>query len=701
MSMAQPAFNVRHNLAQSYMWSLVGFGSAILVASLYKVPFDRVDLRLLLLALLVSASSLVAVRIPRVSGRITVTDTFIFLTMLLYGGETAIVMSALEGVCTTLLISKKPRTILFNSAILATSTFFTATVLTLAVGPPTNIVTVGFSASFFIAICVMAIIQFVANSGLIAVEKSYKIRESVWHTWKTYYLWTSVTYFAGAAAAGIIANLINTYGFYAVVATFPIIVIIYFTYQTYLKNIEASTAKIEVARRHVEELSGYVTELQRSEEAREQLLVRAEKARSEAEAANQIKDEFLATLSHELRTPLTSLLGWSSILRQLEHDPVLLKQGLEAIERNARTQARLIDDLLDVSRIVLGKLHLNVQPTDFSSVIQAAINVIRPAAEAKVIYLEYRHQPGIATISGDSARLQQIVWNLLSNAVKFTPQHGHIEVTLERGNSHAKLKVTDTGQGIDPEFLPRVFDRFRQADSSTTRNYGGLGLGLAIVRHLVELHGGSVSADSAGRGKGSTFSATFPVIEERSVPLSPTLSGETLRHDLQAQALDGLRVLLVDDEADARQLIGAVIARTGAEVKACESPDEALQVLAEWRPDVLMSDIAMPDEDGYSFIGKVRSLPPEKGGETPAAAFTAYAREEDRKRALAAGYQMHITKPVSSGQLVAKIAELAGRVFRQHSPSSVNSNPTCDRSCKQDLQVGNGARGFAEPQRQD
>jgi signal transduction histidine kinase len=661
MSTAQSAFNERHNLAESYMWSLVVFGSAVLLASLYRIPFDRIDLRLLLLALLVAASSLVAVRIPRVSGRITVTDTFIFLTMLLYGGETAIVMSALEGVCTTLLISKKPRTICFNSAILAMSTFCTASVLTLVIGPPTNIVTVGFSASFFIAICVMAIVQYVANSGLIAVEKSYKIHESVWHTWKTYYLWTSVTYFAGASAAGIIANLIHTYGFYAVVATFPIIVIIYFTYQTYLKNIEASSAKTDVARRHVEELSRYIDELQRSEEAREQLLLRAEKARSEAEAANQIKDEFLATLSHELRTPLTSLLGWSSILRQLEHDPVLLKQGLEAIERNARTQARLIDDLLDVSRIVLGKLHLNVQPVDFSSVIQAAINVIRPAAEAKAIHLEYRHQPGLATICGDSARLQQIVWNLLSNAVKFTPQHGHIEVTLERETSNAKLKITDTGQGIDPEFLPRVFDRFRQADSSTTRNYGGLGLGLAIVRHLVELHGGSASAESAGKGQGATFSVSFPVIAERTQPLSPTISGETFRHDLQA--LDGLRVLLVDDEEDARQLIGTVIARTGAEVKACESASEALEVLTEWRPDVLMSDIAMPDEDGYSFIGRVRSLPREKGGETPAAAFTAYARDEDRKRALAAGYQMHITKPVSSGQLVSMIAELAGRVF--------------------------------------
>lgn len=659
MSTAVLTVTNRHKLAHLYMWSLVVFGSAIILLSLYRFPFDRIGLRLLLLSSMVVASSLIAVRIPRVSGRITVADTFIFLTMLLYGGAAAVVMSALEGVCTTLLISNRPRTILFNSAILATSTFLTATVFTLVVGSPTDIVTVGFSANFFIAICVMALVQYIANTVLIAVEKSFKINESIWHTWKTYYLWTSVTYFAGASAAGIIANLIHNYGFYAVVATVPIIVIIYFTYQTYLKNIEASGAQTEAARKHVDELSGYIAELQRSEDARGQLLLRAERARTEAEAANRIKDEFLATLSHELRTPLTSLLGWASVLRGPVSDPLLLEQGLQAIERNARIQAQLIDDLLDVSRIVSGKLHLNVRPIDISSVIQAAINVVRPAAEAKGIHLEYHPQPGIGTVSGDSARMQQIVWNLLSNAVKFTPERGQIEVRLEREGSHAKVTVSDTGQGISPEFLPRVFDRFRQADSSTTRSYGGLGLGLAIVRHLVELHGGTVSAQSEGIGKGATFSATFPLMAERAEPLTLGHSGESFRHDFQA--LNGLRVLLVDDEAEARQIISTVIARTGAEVKACESASEALEMLVQWRPDVLMSDIAMPDEDGYSLILKVRSLPREQGGETPAAAFTAYARDEDRKRALDAGYQMHIAKPISSGQLVEMIARLAGR----------------------------------------
>lgn len=658
MSAAEVGPLNRRRVARAYMWSLVLIGCAIILVSILRFPSDQINPQFAVLTFLVICSSLIAVRIPKVSGRITVADTFIFLTLFLYGGAAAILMSALEGVCTTLLISKRPRTILFNCAILASSTFLTATALTAIIGRPTQIIGSGFSASFFLAICVTALVQYVANSGLIAVEKSFKVDESIWQTWKTYYLWTAVTYFAGASAAAIVASLIKTYGFYAVIATFPIVLIIYFTYQIYLKNIEASAIQTEVARRHVEELSTYVAELQRSEEARGQLLLRAQRARVEAEAANRIKDEFLATLSHELRTPLTSLLGWACVLRGPERDEALLNQGLEAIERNARVQAQLIDDLLDVSRIVSGKLHLDVRPLDISSVIQAAINVVRPAADAKQIALEYWAQPGLGAISADPGRLQQIVWNLLSNAVKFTPYRGSIKVRLEQEGTHAKVTVQDNGLGIEPEFLPSVFDRFRQADSSTTRNFGGLGLGLAIVRHLVELHGGTVWADSEGGGKGATFSAMFPLLPEPS-PAPLHVSSETNGFD--KHTLQGLRVLLVDDEPEARQIISTVIKRMGAEVKACESAGEALATLVEWRPDVLMSDIGMPEEDGYSLIGKVRSLPRDQGGATPAAALTAYARDEDRKKALDAGYQMHIAKPVSSSQLVTLIARLVGR----------------------------------------
>jgi signal transduction histidine kinase len=640
------------------MWSLVTAGAAIVLGSLYTLPFRDLDARFFFLCLMVMASSLVAIRIPRVSGRITVADTFVFLTMLLFGGGAAILMSALEGIAATLIISKRPRTILFNSAILATSTFFTVAVLSRTAGGPIHIVDKGFNASFFGAICTMALVQYVANTTLIAVEKSSKIKESIWYTWRTYYLWTSVTYFAGASAAGIIAIMIRTYTFYAVVATVPIILIICFTYQTYLKNIEASEAQTEAARLHVQELSRYISELQRSEEAREQLLLRAERARAEAEAANRIKDEFLATLSHELRTPLTSLLGWSSVLREARRDEKVLKQGLDAIDRNARVQAQLIDDLLDVSRIVSGKLHLDVRPLDIGSVTRAAINVVQPAAEAKGITLDYWEEPGLGAISADSARLQQIIWNLLSNAVKFTPHSGKIHIRVAQDDTNATVTVSDTGQGIDAEFLPRVFDRFRQADSSTTRSFGGLGLGLAIVRHLVELHGGTVSAHSDGTGKGATFSASFPLLTDRAAPIA-VHSGEI--HGSELRSLDGLRVLLVDDEFETRQIISTVVERTGAEVKTCTNAREALTELVAWRPHVILSDIGMPDEDGYSFINRVRSLPHDEGGATPAAALTAYAREEDRKLALAAGYQMHIAKPIGAGQLVVMIAKLAGR----------------------------------------
>ena len=656
MSAAEVDIN-RHNFGQVYMWSVVTAGALIVAASLYQFPLRELDAQFMFLCLMVMASSLIAIPIPRVSGRITVADTFVFLTLLLYGGAAAILVSALEGVAATLIISKKPRTILFNSAILATSTFFTVVVMYWLFGSPQSVVDDGFRQEFFMAVCVMALVQYAANTSLISIEKAYKIKESTWHTWRTYYLWTSVTYFAGASAAGIIAILIKTYGFYAIVATAPIIMIICFTYQTYLKNIEASVAQTEAARLHVQELSRYISELQRSEEARGHLLVRAERARAEAEAANRMKDEFLATLSHELRTPLTSLLGWSSVLREAKRDEKVLNQGLEAIDRNARVQAQLIDDLLDVSRIVSGKLNLDVRPLDISSVTRAAINVVRPAADAKNIKLDYSAEPGVGAISADSARVHQIVWNLLSNAVKFTPQGGQITIRIEQDGPHARITVKDTGQGIDAEFLPRVFDRFRQADSSTTRSFGGLGLGLAIVRHLVELHGGTVSAESEGVGKGATFSATFPLLTGRTEPIAH--SGETCAPEIRS--LDGLRVLLVDDEAEAREIISTVIGRTGAEVKTCISASDALVKLVEWRPDVILSDIAMPEEDGYSFIGKVRSLPREKGGETPAAALTAYARDEDRVQALAAGYQMHIAKPIGASQLVTMVAKLAGR----------------------------------------
>jgi signal transduction histidine kinase/CheY-like chemotaxis protein len=643
--------------ARRYMWCIVVAGWAMILFSAGRLLWIPLDLRFLALAVMLAASSQAAVRIPRVSGRVTLGDTFIFLTILLYGGEAAVLMSALEGVCTTLKISRKPRTIMLNAAVLAISTFLTSTILRVFFGPPTEIVTATNSANFLAAICTMGLVQYLTNTSLIAIEKSYKIQESIWQTWKKYYLWTSITCFAGASAAGIIAHLVRVFGFYAVLATVPIAVIIHFTYDVYLKNLQASEAQAGLAQRHVEELSKYVDDLRRSEEQRAQLLLREQRARAEAEAANRMKDEFLATLSHELRTPLTALLGWACLLSESTFADDVANKAAKAIERNTRIQAQLIDDLLDVSRIISGKLHLDVRPIDLFSVTEAAISVVRPAADAKSIQLTFNHPKIVRAISGDFARLQQVIWNLLSNAVKFTPEGGRIKVRLDYTDTHAQLTVTDTGKGISKDFLPYVFDRFRQADSSTTRGFGGLGLGLAIVRHLVELHGGNVHAKSPGAGLGATFMASFPLIATRLECEPVTHSTEYAFDDLSA--LNGLRVLVVDDESDARQLISHFIARRGAQVKTCGSAREALEMLEQWRPDVLLSDIGMPGEDGYSLINKVRALPPERGGNTPAAAFTAYAREEDRERALAAGYQMHIAKPVSSAQLLSTLAHLA------------------------------------------
>lgn len=652
----------RARFARPYVWTLAVVGSVLTIYCVARLPANRIDLRFLLLALMVVVASQIAVRIPRVSGRITVSDTLIFLTMLLYGGEVAILLSAVEGVCSSLPFTRKIRTILLNVGLLTTSTALTALALRFFCGPLVSIVRPTYSADFILAICVMALVQYIANTVLIAIEKSCKIDQPIWTTWRKFYLWTSITYFAGASAAGILAHLILAFGFYAVLGTIPIVAIIYFTYETYLKNIAASEEQADLAHRHVAELSGYIAELKRAEEERDKLLLREQQARAEAEAANRIKDEFLATLSHELRTPLTSLLGWANLLRSSRSDQGLLDQGLEVIERNARSQAQMIEDLLDVSRIISGKLHLDAQPLAISATIEEAISVVRPAAEAKSILLTYTQGPQIGAVAGDAARLQQVVWNLLSNAVKFTPEGGRVDVILDQVNSHARIKVSDNGKGINPEFLPRVFERFRQADSSTTRAYGGLGLGLAIVRHLVELHGGTVHAESEGEGRGSAFSVMFPLISARPVSGSYAITARTegiLNVGPSAPSLGGLRVLIVDDERDSGEIISRVIAESGADVRACESASEALELLEDWKPDVLMSDIAMPGDDGYTLIGRIRSLSDERGGRIPAAALTAYARDEDRQRALAAGYQMHVSKPVTSRQLIDTVAHLA------------------------------------------
>lgn len=378
----------------------------------------------------------------------------------------------------------------------------------------------------------------------------------------------------------------------------------------------------------------------------------------EAQQVNRAKDEFLATLSHELRTPLTAILGWTRMLRQGSLKPETQVRALEAIERNGALQAQLVEDLLDASRIITGKLRLEVTPLDLPPVVHGAIDAVRHGADAKHIDIQVALDPAAGPISGDPTRLQQVVWNLLSNAIKFTPRGGQVQVQLTRVGSVARLEVRDSGQGISAEFLPFVFDRFRQADSTSTRPHSGLGLGLAIARHLVELHGGVVRAESPGEGQGAVFTVELPI----------AVGARALRKlDDAASLLDteptlqGLHILVVDDEPDARELVGAVLERKGATVTTAATVTDALAAIEQARPDVILSDLGMPGEDGYSLIRRLRSRSPERGGRIPAAALTAYASAQDRTRALLAGFQSHVPKPIEASELAAVIANLAGR----------------------------------------
>ena len=410
------------------------------------------------------------------------------------------------------------------------------------------------------------------------------------------------------------------------------------------------------------------TEHKRAKEARrlvlESALENAQAARLEADTANTIKDDFLAVVSHELRTPLTSILGWSDLLTTGDLDKVESQRALEIIVRNARAQRQLIDDLLDISRIISGKLRLDVCPVKLAPMIEAVVDSVRPTADARNIHLYTALDSLTGPVSGDPDRLQQIVWNLMSNAIKFTPKGGSVAVRLERVHSHLEIIISDTGQGIAPEFLLHVFERFRQSDSSSTRRHGGLGLGLSIVRQLVELHGGTVMVESPGEGEGTTFKVILPMLsvhqELSERDMTRTLIGSRTPMDWQPSLAD-LRVLVVDDEPDARDLIAAVLIGRSAEVISVESGGEALEEMGRQRFDVLVSDIGMPLMDGYALIEKVRQLSAENGGRIPAAALTAYAGVEDRERALSAGYQMHIQKPVEPAKLTTVVASLAGR----------------------------------------
>ncbi|MEW6272899.1 MAG: ATP-binding protein [Thermodesulfobacteriota bacterium] len=403
-----------------------------------------------------------------------------------------------------------------------------------------------------------------------------------------------------------------------------------------------------------------LTERKRAEEERLRLV----RERTEAEIANRTKDEFLATVSHELRTPLQAILGWVRMLRSGTLDETVANRALETIERNARIQARLIEDLLDVSRIVTGKIRLDARVVELPPVIDAAVDAVRSMAYARRIRLHTLIDPRIGRVWGDADRLQQVVWNLLSNAVKFTPEGGKVEVRLEEGARAsplaariARIAVTDTGKGIDPSFAAHAFERFTQADRGSTRLHGGLGLGLAIVRNLVELHGGSTRVESEGEGKGATFIVELPLLEEAaSEPLPVVHAGPAERPE---ERLDGLVVLVVDDEPDSLDVVGEVLRTAGADVVTAASTADALAEFDRRAPDVLVSDLAMPGEDGFVLIRKVRARGPERGGRIPAVALSAYSGADDRRQSISAGYQLHVAKPVEPQELIKMLHELS------------------------------------------
>ena len=417
---------------------------------------------------------------------------------------------------------------------------------------------------------------------------------------------------------------------------------------------------------------------ERSARARVETLLASERAaHSEATHANKLKDEFLSVVSHELRTPLNAILGWTSLLREGADDAQELKEGLDTIDRNAQAQARLIDDLLDVSRIISGKVRLRISEVDLRALALGVVDGLRPAAEARGVKIALHANGEAAEVLGDPDRLQQVVWNLVSNAIKFTPRGGAVELSVARAGSAVALEVRDTGQGIRPEFLPRIFDRFSQEDASTTRGQSGLGLGLSIARHLVELHGGTITANSPGEGQGATFHVEIPMIAVRELrdQLAERPTGRTplptMPNGAAANArLDGLHILAVDDQADTLAVVERVLTRAGAEVRTALSVADALAMLRGWEPACIISDIGMPGRDGYSFIRELRDMPPPLRA-VPVIALTAFARDSDRALALEAGFTDHLSKPVDTVALLQKVAALTSHASSNAHPHAV------------------------------
>jgi len=493
---------------------------------------------------------------------------------------------------------------------------------------------------------------FVVNTGLVATAIALTTSRSLFEVWRHDFLWSAASFLVAGSAGSIGAVLIDRgEGWAAVLMLAPV----YLTYSTY----RTFVGRLDDQRRHRERLAAALEEMTQLERQRNELLEREHTARSAAEDANRLKDQFLAIVSHELRTPLNAILGWSDMLRADRLDKAKRARAVRAIYDSARHQARLIEELLDVSRIMSGKLRLETAAVDWTEVLTGALDTARPAAENKGLEVDVQIEPAACGFVGDAERLQQIVWNLVTNAVKFTPKGGRIRISLQRVHDEIELSVADTGDGIPEHFLSSVFEPFRQADGSSTRRHGGLGLGLSIVRHLVEAHGGTIAAESAGPGTGSRFVVRLPVCGDAGTTFAANApSSAALSRLGEGVSLEGTRVLIVDDDDAGRDVVAAHLEARDAEVIGAASAGEALAILERERFDVLLVDIAMPGRDGYDLIRTVRGMPHAVWAGTPAAALTAFARADDRRKSLESGFQMHLTKPIDAGTLVEAVATL-------------------------------------------
>jgi signal transduction histidine kinase/ActR/RegA family two-component response regulator len=521
---------------------------------------------------------------------------------------------------------------------------------------------------------------FLVNTGLVAAAIASTSHRTVWRVWLEDFSWSGASFMVAGTAGAVAAVVIARGEHWKAVLMMAPVYLTYKTYQVFIGRLEDRDRHAAEARRLHEEtaaalaaarqaeqalaaekdrLATTVAELTRLERARQELLERERAAREAAEEGNRLKDQFLATVSHELRTPLNAIVGWADMLRSRQiADEGIRERACRSIYENARQQSRMIDELLDIARIVSGKLRLERTAVDLEQVVRAAVDVVQAAAEAKRVSIHVDVDPTIGGVFGDGARLQQITWNLLSNAVKFTDDGGRVDVRLRRAQGAAEITVSDDGAGIPAEFLPWVFEPFRQADASSTRRHGGLGLGLSIVKHLVEAHGGTISASSPGEGRGSTFTVRLPIRSMLSE--QPQSALIALPESEPAISLDGLSVLVLDDDDESREVAAAHLKARGALVWTAASAREAIALLQQETIDVLLADIAMPDEDGYSFIRRVRALEATIAT-IPAAALTALARDEDRQRALGAGFQMHLAKPLDGYSLVSAVASLGRR----------------------------------------